>query len=121
MYLTDTRYRSIDTTYLLLARPFWEFSQKVVKSRSIDATHLLLAPRNSASAGASPHFTTVAKIALVLGVSLDEVAHEAGIPIAIYRKTPVTAAAEIRRGERLDAALRHLDRAREQIVKASEA
>lgn len=69
----------------------------------------------------SPHFTTVAKIALVLGVSLDEIAHEAGIPVAVHRKTsPMAAATEIRRAEHLEAAIRYLDRARDRIVKANE-
>lgn len=68
----------------------------------------------------SPHFTTVAKIALVLGVSLDEIAHEAGIPVAVHRKTSSTAATEIRRAEHLEAAIRYLDRARERLTKASE-
>lgn len=69
----------------------------------------------------SPHFTTVAKIALVLGVSLDEIAHEAGIAVAIHRKSsPIAAAAEIRRGEHLEAAMRYLDRAKDRIAKAGE-
>jgi transcriptional regulator with XRE-family HTH domain len=69
----------------------------------------------------SPHFTTVAKIALALGVSLDEIAHEAGIAVAIHRRTtPKAAAMEIRRAEHLDAALRFLDRARERVAKANE-
>ena len=71
---------------------------------------------------ASPHFTTVAKIALVLGVSLDEVAHEAGIAVAVYRKTtPKAAAAELRRGEHIEVAMRYLDRARDRLAKANEA
>lgn len=69
----------------------------------------------------SPHFTTVAKIALVLGVSLDEIAHEAGIAVAVHRRTSSTAATEIRRAEHLDAAMRYLDKARERIAKAGEA
>ena len=69
----------------------------------------------------SPHFTTVAKIALALGVSLDEVAHEAGIAVAVHRRTtPKAAAAEIRRAEHLEAAMRYLDRARDRLAKANE-
>jgi len=57
----------------------------------------------------SPHFTTVAKIALALGVSLDEIAHEAGIAVAVHRRTtPKAAAMEIRRAEHLEAAMRFL-------------
>jgi hypothetical protein len=53
-------------------------------------------------------------------VSLDEIAHEAGIPVAVHRKTSSTAATEIRRAEHLEAAIRYLDRARDRIAKASE-
>jgi transcriptional regulator with XRE-family HTH domain len=57
---------------------------------------------------ASPQFTTIAKIAYVLGTSLDEIAHSAGIATAVHRRTPSTAALEIRRSESLDKIAKHL-------------
>jgi transcriptional regulator with XRE-family HTH domain len=57
---------------------------------------------------ASPQFTTIAKIAYVLGVSLDEIAHAAGIATAVHRRTPATAAIEIRQSEKLHKLTAHL-------------
>ncbi len=70
----------------------------------------------------SPHFTTVAKIAVVLGVSLDEIAREAGIPVALPRTlgTPQTDAHALRRAEELEIALRYLDRVKQQIERTKE-
>jgi len=67
---------------------------------------------------ASPQFTTIAKIAYVLGTSLDEIAHAAGIATAVHRRTPSTAARDIRRSEKLDKLTTHLEKA---LTLASEA
>lgn len=66
----------------------------------------------------SPQFVTVARIAYALGASLDEVAHECGIPTAVNRRTPSSAAGDIRRSEDLLAVERLLARAAARIAKA---
>jgi transcriptional regulator with XRE-family HTH domain len=66
----------------------------------------------------SPQFVTVARIAYALGTSLDEVAHECGLPTAVHRRTPSSAAGEIRLSENLLAAERLLTRASARIAKA---
>ena len=66
----------------------------------------------------SPHFTTVAKIAKVLGVSLDEVAEEAGIPIARpHNLSAVSSGLEIRRSQGVETAVKHMQRALDALEK----
>ena len=68
----------------------------------------------------NPQFNTIARVAFVLGVSLDELASEAGLPVAVYRRTPSTASADLRREEHLKTATRYLERAQNSIERAQE-
>ncbi len=64
-----------------------------------------------------PYFSTSAKVAAVLGLSLDELAAESGLPSV--RRAPSLASAEaVRLDEDLAMVSRHLSRAQDRIKKA---
>jgi len=66
----------------------------------------------------NPQFLTVAKVAYVLGVSLDEIAAEAGIPTSVRVRTTSSAAADIHRDEHLSKALKLLNQVTDRIMAA---
>lgn len=64
-----------------------------------------------------PYFSTIAKVAAVLGVSLDELAAEAGLP-SVRRVRSAASTEAVRLEEDLASAVRHLSRAQDRIEKA---
>jgi transcriptional regulator with XRE-family HTH domain len=64
-----------------------------------------------------PYFSTIAKVAAVLGLSLDELAAEAGLP-SVRRVRSATSAEAVRLDEDLATVSRHLTRAQERLTRA---
>jgi transcriptional regulator with XRE-family HTH domain len=64
-----------------------------------------------------PYFSTIAKFAAALGVSLDELAAEAGLP-SVRRVRTAASAEAVRLDEDLTTVSRHLSRAQDRLARA---
>lgn len=86
----------------------------VARKAGIHAAMLSRIERDERS---DPYFSTIAKVAAVLGLSLDELAAEAGLPS--LRRVRSTASAEaVRLDEDLATVSRHLSRAQDRLARA---
>ena len=64
-----------------------------------------------------PYFSTIAKVAAVLGLSLDELAAESGLP-SVRRVRTAASAEAVRLDEDLETVSRHLARAQDRLTRA---
>jgi transcriptional regulator with XRE-family HTH domain len=86
----------------------------VARKAGIHAAMLSRIERDERS---DPYFSTIAKVAAVLGLSLDELAAQAGLP-SVRRVRPAASADAVRFDEDLATVSRHLTRAQERLARA---
>jgi transcriptional regulator with XRE-family HTH domain len=90
-------------------------SQAAVARRA--GIHAAMLSRIERDERSDPYFSTIAKVAAVLGLSLDELAAEAGLP-SVRRVRPAASAEAIRLDEDLATVSRHLSRAQDGLLRA---
>jgi transcriptional regulator with XRE-family HTH domain len=90
-------------------------SQAAVARRA--GIHAAMLSRIERDERSDPYFSTIAKVAAVLGLSLDELAAEAGLP-SVRRARSATSAEAVRLDEDLATVSRHLARAQDRLVRA---
>jgi XRE family transcriptional regulator, fatty acid utilization regulator len=90
-------------------------SQAAVARRA--GIHAAMLSRIERDERSDPYFSTVAKVAAVLGLSLDELAAEAGLPF-VRRVRSAASADAVRLDDDLATVSRHLARAQDRLARA---
>lgn len=90
-------------------------SQAAVARRA--GIHAAMLSRIERDERSDPYFSTIAKVAAVLGLSLDELAAESGLP-SVRRVRTAASVEGVRLNEDLAAVSRHLSRAQDRLAYA---